>query len=127
MVDAMESFVIMEPWMQKKMYPMMILETMITSWKNYFCRLQRESRNFVTFKMEFFMTIDKGYILDMTRFLGLSLEYAIMLFIGLVLCKKIFYITGSIFVRNCGVKSIFNVFEIIRRMCMLKYQYVEVI
>ena len=36
------------------------------------------------------MTIDKGYILDMTRFLGLSLEYAIMLFIGLVLCKKYF-------------------------------------
>ena len=34
------------------------------------------------------MTMDKGYILDVTRFLGLSLDYVTMLFIGLVFCKK---------------------------------------
>ena len=50
---------------------MMILETMIT-------------------KMDLFMTIDKGYILDMARILGLSLYYVKILYIGLVLGKKYF-------------------------------------
>ena len=53
------------------MYPMMVLETMIT-------------------KMDLFMTIDKGYIVDMARILGLSLYYVKMLYIGLVLGKKYF-------------------------------------
>ena len=70
------------------MNPMMILETMIT-------------------KMELFMTIDKGYILDVARILGLSLYHVKMLFIGLVLYKKIFYIIGSIFVKYYSVKSFF--------------------
>ena len=38
------------------------------------------------------MAIGKGYILDMTRFLGLSLDYMTALVIGLVLCIKVFYI-----------------------------------
>ena len=37
------------------------------------------------------MVIGRGYILDMTRFLGLSLDYVTALFIGLVLCRKVFY------------------------------------
>ena len=69
----------------EKMYPMMIWKTIITCLKNLFHILQRErSRNSVTSKMELFMTTDKGYILDMARFLGLSLDYVTMLFIGLV-------------------------------------------
>ena len=79
-MDAVESIVIIEPWIYKKMYPMMILETMIT-------------------KMELFMTRNKGYILDMARILGLSLFYVKTLFIGLVLHKNIFYIIGSKFVK----------------------------
>ena len=63
------------------------------------------SRNFATSKMELFMIIDKGYILNMANFLGLSLYHVTMLFIGLVLCKKIFCITGSILVKYCNVKS----------------------
>ena len=70
------------------MYPMIILKTMIT-------------------KMEHFMTIDKGYILDVARILGLSLYHVKMLFIGLVLYKKIFYIIGSIFVKYYSVKFFF--------------------
>ena len=70
------------------MYLMMILETVIT-------------------KMELFMTIDKGYILDVARILGLSLYHVKMLFIGLVLYKKIFYIIGSIFVKYYSAKSFF--------------------
>ena len=49
----------------------MILETMIT-------------------KMDIYMTIDKGYILDMARILSLSLYYVKMLYVGLVLGKKYF-------------------------------------
>ena len=53
------------------------------------------------------MVIGRGYILDMTRFLGLSLDYVTALFIGLVLCRKVFYITGSIFVKYYSVKYFF--------------------
>ena len=53
------------------------------------------------------MTIDKGYILDVARILGLSLYHVKMLFIGLVLYKKIFYIIGSIFVKYYSVKFFF--------------------
>ena len=70
-VDAEES-VIMEPWVLKKMYPMMILKTMIT-------------------KMELFMTIDRGYILDMARILGLSLYYVKVLFLDWFYVKNILY------------------------------------
>ena len=41
-------------------------------------------KNSATSKMELFLTIDKGYISDMTRFLDLSLDYVTILFIGLV-------------------------------------------
>ena len=54
------------------------------------------------------MTTDKGYILDMARFLGLSLDYVTMLFI-----------TGSIFVKYHTVKSFFNVFEIIPQISII--------
>ena len=53
------------------------------------------------------MTTDKGYILDMARFLGLSLDYVTMLFI-----------TGSIFVKYHTVKSFF-VFEIIPQISII--------
>ena len=64
------------------------------------------SRNFVTSKMEVLITIDKGYILDMARFLGLSLYYVKMAFMGFVLCKKNFII-GSVFVKYYSIKSFF--------------------
>ena len=83
-----------------------------------FADYREGSRNFATSKMELFMIIDKGYILNMANFLGLSLYHVTMLFIGLVLCKKIFYITGSILVKYYNVKSFFNVFE----MRMHKYK-----
>ena len=65
------------------------------------------SKNFATSKVELFTAIGKDYILDMTRFLGLSLDYVTALFIGLVLCRKVFYITGSIFVKYYSVKYFF--------------------
>ena len=114
-MDAVKSVLVMKPWILKKMYLMMILKTMITCSKDSFRRLQRGSGNFVTSKMELFKTIEIGYILDMARFLGLSLDYVAMLFIGLVLCKKIFYVIGSIFVKYYSVKSFFKVFEIINK------------
>ena len=58
-----------------------------------------------------FMIMDKGYILDVVSFQGLFLYHVTMLFIGLVLCKKISFVTGSIFVKYYSVKSFFNVFE----------------
>ena len=70
-----------------------------------FADYREGSRNFATSKMELFMIVDKGYILNMANFLGLSLYHVTMLFIGLVLCKKIFYITGSILVKYYNVKS----------------------
>ena len=57
---------------------MMILETMIT-------------------KMDLFMAIDKGYILDMARILGLSLYYVKILYIGLVLSAKCFILLVQYF------------------------------
>ena len=102
------------------MYPMMILKTMITCSKNsldhkcvyvLFADYRDGSRNFATSNMELFMIIDKGYILDVVSFQGLSLYHVTMLFIGLVLCKKISFVTGSIFVKYYSVKSFFNVFE----------------
>ena len=97
------------------MYLLMILKTMITCSKNsvdhkcncFFTYYRGGSKNFATSKMELFMVIGRGYILDMTRFLGLSLDYVTALFIGLVLCRKVFYITGSIFVKYYSVKYFF--------------------
>ena len=108
----------------------MILKTMITCSKNsvdhkcncFFTYYRGGSKNFATSKMELFMVIGRGYILDMTRFLGLSLDYVTALFIGLVLCRKVFYIIGSIFVKSYSVKYFFNAFEIMRRLHMDKYQ-----
>ena len=122
-MDAVESVVIIEPWIWK-MYPMMILKTMRTCSKNPFDHkcvyvLFADYRGiFATSNMELFMIMDKGYILDMASFQDLSLYHVTMLFIGLVLCKKIFYITGSILVKYYNVKSFFNVFE----MRMHKYK-----
>ena len=101
----------------------MTLKTMITCSKTSFDHIYKNvffadyrggSKDFVTSKMELFMAISKGCILDMARFLGLSLVYGTALFIGLVLCRKIFYIIGSIVIKYYSVKYFFNVFEIIR-------------
>ena len=42
----------------------MILKSMITCSKHSLCRLQRGTRNSATSKMELFVTIGKGYILE---------------------------------------------------------------
>ena len=74
-VDAVESVVIMELWIYKKMYPMMILKTMILVQKIFFADCRGGSRNSITSKTELFMIIYKGYIIDKASFLGLLLDY----------------------------------------------------
>ena len=67
--NVFELVVIMELTWQKEMYPMIILNTMITYSKiffdhkcNYvlFADYREGSRSFATYKMEFFMTIEKA-------------------------------------------------------------------
>ena len=62
-----------------------------TCLKHSLCRLQRGSKNSATSKMELFLTIDKGFISDMTRFLDLSLDYVTILFIGWFNVKNILH------------------------------------
>ena len=69
MAYAVKPNVTMKLWREKKLYPMMILKTMITRWKNSFNQKRNDvpfadyregSWNFITSKVELFMTIVKA-------------------------------------------------------------------